>query len=132
MQLRSLYTLPNFQFVIPEPALRGKFDIVRADSQGESIQNALRLEVQSQGESKIVTLLGGKGIVNDPKNINLAGLDFFLQFGSKALELPFSIKLNDFIANILGLFTASEINEVKKIHWKHHKKSKGRCYPRFL
>ena len=98
LQLRSLYTLPNFQFVIPEPALRGKFDIVRADSQGESIQNALRLEVQSQGESKIVTLLGGKGIVNDPKNINLAGLDFFLQFGSKALELPFSIKLNDFIA----------------------------------
>ena len=98
LQLRSLYTLPNFQFVIPEPALRGKFDIVKADSQGESIQNALRLEVRSQGESKVVTLLGGKGVVNDPKNIKLAGLDFFLQFGSKALELPFSIKLNDFIA----------------------------------
>ena len=32
-----------------------------------------------------------------------------------------NLKINDFIANILGLFTASEINEVKKIHWKHHK-----------
>ena len=30
LQFRSLYTLPNFQFVIPEPALRGKFDIVKA------------------------------------------------------------------------------------------------------
>ena len=28
LQFRSLYSLPNFQFVIPEPALRGKFDIV--------------------------------------------------------------------------------------------------------
>ena len=98
LQLRSLYTLSNFQFVIPEPALRGKFDIVKADSQGESVQNALRLEVQSQGESEVVTLLGGKGIVNDPKSISVSGLDFYLQFGSKAIELPFSIKLNDFIA----------------------------------
>ena len=98
LQLRSLYTLSNFQFVIPEPALRGKFDIVKADSQGESVQNALRLEVKSQGESEVVTLLGGKGIVNDPKTISVSGLDFYLQFGSKAIELPFSIKLNDFIA----------------------------------
>ena len=98
LQLRSLYTLSNFQFVIPEPALRGKFDIVKADSQGETVQNALRLEVQSQGESEVVTLLGGKGIVNDPKTISVSGLDFYLQFGSKAIELPFSIKLNDFIA----------------------------------
>ena len=45
LQLRALYTLPNFQFVIPEPALRGVFDIVKADTQGEAVQNALRLEV---------------------------------------------------------------------------------------
>ena len=98
LQLRSLYTLPNFQFVIPEPALRGTFDIVKADTQGESVQNALRLEVFSQGESEVVTLLGGKGITNDPKKVSLAGLDFYLQFGSLAVELPFAIKLNDFIA----------------------------------
>jgi cytochrome c-type biogenesis protein CcsB len=98
LQLRSLYTLPNFQFVIPEPALRGTFDIVKADTQGESVQNALRLEVVSQGERDVVTLLGGKGITNDPKKVSLAGLDFYLQFGSLAVELPFAIKLNDFIA----------------------------------
>ena len=49
LQFRSLYSIPNFQFVIPEPALRGKIDIVKADTQGESIQNALRLELQSNG-----------------------------------------------------------------------------------
>ena len=28
LAFRSLYSIPNFQFVIPEPVLRGKFDIV--------------------------------------------------------------------------------------------------------
>ena len=66
LQFRSLYSIPNFQFVIPEPALRGKLDIVKADTQGESIQNALCLELQSNGESQSITLLGGKGITNNP------------------------------------------------------------------
>ena len=98
LQLRSLYTLPNFQFVIPEPALRGKFDIVKAENQTDAIQNALRLEVSSQGEVELITLLGGKGTSNDPKQITVGGLDFNLKFGSLSKELPFAIKLNDFIA----------------------------------
>ena len=98
LQFRSLYSLPNFQFVIPEPALRGKFDIVKSDIQNEVLQNALTLQVTSKGESEVITLLGGKGITNDPKKISLGGLDFYLKFGSLAFELPFAITLNDFIA----------------------------------
>ena len=98
LQLRSLYTLPNFQFVIPEPALRGKFDIVKSEEPVEAIQNALRLEIGSKGETEIITLLGGKGSTNDLKKVSLGGLDFYLQFGSLPLGLPFAIKLNDFIA----------------------------------
>lgn len=52
LQLRSLYTLPNFQFVIPEPALRGKFDIVKSEEPVEAIQNALRLEIGSKGKRR--------------------------------------------------------------------------------
>ncbi|MGB0316443.1 MAG: cytochrome c biogenesis protein CcsA [Flavobacteriaceae bacterium] len=98
LELRSLYTLPNFQFVIPEPALRGKFDIVKADNQGQAIQNALRLEVSSQGVQEMITLLGGKGVTNDPKQVRVGNLDFYLQFGSLPIELPFALRLNDFIA----------------------------------
>ena len=98
LELRSLYTLPNFQFVIPEPALRGRFDIVKADPQSGVQQNALLLEVSSMGEASKVTLLGGKGFTADPKKISVGGLDFYLQYGSLPLELPFSIRLNDFIA----------------------------------
>jgi len=98
LQFRSLYSIPNFQFVIPEPALRGRLDIVKADTQGESIQNALRLEIQSNGESQSITLLGGKGITNNPKKASVGGLDFYLKFGSLPIKLPFALKLDDFIA----------------------------------
>ena len=98
LQLRSLYSLPNFQFVIPEPVLRGKFDIVEAEQQGNVRQDALRLELTSGNESAVVSLLGGKGYSNDPKKVQLNGLDFYLTYGSLALTLPFEIQLNDFIA----------------------------------
>jgi cytochrome c-type biogenesis protein CcsB len=98
LQLRALYTLPNFQFVIPEPALRGKFDIVKAEENSQSQQNALRLQVKSKEQTQTITLLGGKGVTNDPKKISVANLDFYMQFGSLPIELPFAITLNDFIA----------------------------------
>ena len=98
LQLRSLYSLPNFQFVIPEPVLRGKFDIVQAEEQPNARQDALRLQISAKGQTKTVSLLGGKGYSNDPKKVQLGGFDFYLTYGSLPLELPFRIRLNDFIA----------------------------------
>lgn len=98
LQLRSLYSLPNFQFVIPEPVLRGKFDIVEAEEQPNARQDALRLQISAKGQTKTVSLLGGKGYSNDPKKVQLGGFDFYLTYGSLRLELPFQIGLNDFVA----------------------------------
>ncbi len=98
LELRSLYSIPNFQFVFPEPALRGKFGVVKAEQQQEASQDALQLRVEVEGAEETITLLGGKGTSNDPKKVSLGGLDFYLQFGSLPLELPFAIQLNDFIA----------------------------------
>ena len=89
LQLRSLYSLPNFQFVIPEPVLRGKFDIVQAEEQPNARQDALRLQISAKGQTKTVSLLGGKGYSNDPKKVQLGGFDFYLTYGSLPLELLF-------------------------------------------
>jgi cytochrome c-type biogenesis protein CcsB len=43
-------------------------------------------------------LLGGKGSVNFSEPFSIGGLTFTLGYGSKVYELPFSITLNDFIA----------------------------------
>ena len=99
LQLRSLYSIPNFQFVIPDPPLRSKIDLVPNEEPGqETNQDALKLAVQTNGDYKELTLMGGKGNSFDPKKISVGGLDFYLQYGSLPLQLPFSIRLNDFIA----------------------------------
>ena len=98
LELRSLYQIPGFQFVFPEPALRGVFEIVDAEVTDREVEDALYLKVNYNGKSKEVSLLGGRGYVNNPKKVTIDDLDFYLSYGSDEVQLPFSIKLNDFIA----------------------------------
>ena len=99
LKLRSLYSIPSFQFVIPDPPLRGNLGVIKSTDEQKTKQDALFLSVTSEGETKKINLIGGKGLVNDPVNLKVGGLDFYLSYGSKLIDLPFSIKLNDFIAN---------------------------------
>jgi len=100
LQLRSLYNLGGMQFVIPKPLTKGEFGIVKVpDSEmTEATQDALVVEISSNGESVQQKLLGGKGSANFSDKISVGGLDFTLAYGSKVYELPFSIRLHDFIA----------------------------------
>ena len=98
LELRSLYQIPGFQFVFPEPALRGVFEIVDAEVTDREIEDALYLNLNYNGKNERVALLGGRGYVNSPKSITIDDLDFHLSYGSNEVQLPFSIKLNDFIA----------------------------------
>ena len=98
--LRSLYNTGGMQFVIPDPVVKGNYGVVALPKREvtKQSQDALILDVATNGESREVRILGSKGRTNEPKLIKLGGLDFYLSYGSKRLELPFSIKLNDFIA----------------------------------
>ena len=99
LMLRSLYNVGGMQFVIPEPMARGNYDIIPTEVKAKNQLNAVTLKVTTGGESKNISMLGGKGVVNPPKNLKVGGLDIYLNYGSKEMELPFSIKLNDFIAD---------------------------------
>ncbi|WP_423819447.1 cytochrome c biogenesis protein CcsA [Salinimicrobium sp. TIG7-5_MAKvit] len=96
--LRSLYNMAGMQFVLPDPVVRGKYDVIPTEEKTEGQQDAAVVRVSTAGESQTVKLLGGKGMVTDPIKLNLGGLEFYVRYGSKEYELPFSIKLNDFIA----------------------------------
>lgn len=99
-QLRSLYTVGGMQFVVPEPMVRGSQGIVSIpeDEQTPNMQDALVLKISSNGQSVTKTLLGGKGSGNFTDPLEVEGLKFSARYGSKVYELPFAIKLNDFIA----------------------------------
>lgn len=98
LELRSLYQIPGFQFVFPEPALRGIFDIVNAEETDGLSQDALYVNIDYNGTVKNIALLGGRGFVNNPKKVTIDDLDFYLSYGSDEVQIPFNIKLNDFIA----------------------------------
>ena len=95
LRFRSLYSLAGMQFVFPDPVIQGSYQIVNNE---ESFQDALTLKISTDGESDTIQVLGAKGFTNDPKQISLGGLDFWVQYGSLQHDLPFAIKLNDFIA----------------------------------
>ncbi|UZD38032.1 cytochrome c biogenesis protein CcsA [Capnocytophaga ochracea] len=60
--------------------------------------NTLVLEVVSGNQRKEVTVMGKRGVQHPPTTITLNGLQFHLSYGAREEKLPFSLTLNDFIA----------------------------------
>ncbi len=100
LQLRSLYQMAGMQFVIPDPIVKGSYGVVKVAKEKitDATLDALIVEISSNGESVQKKLLGGKGTSEFSEKLSVGGLEFMLSYGSKVYELPFSIKLNDFIA----------------------------------
>ncbi len=96
--LRSRYVIGNLQMVFPKPVIKGVFDVVPKSKLLKNDEDGLVLKVTTNGETKRVGLLGGQGMNNAFKQVKIGGLDFAFKYGSKVLNLPFSIKLNDFVA----------------------------------
>ncbi|PNQ72817.1 cytochrome C biogenesis protein [Hanstruepera neustonica] len=99
LMLRSRYIIGNMQLVFPKPVIKGTFDIVKKSQLLKGDEDGVVLKVTSNGETKRVRLLGGQGYSKPFEVVTVGGLDIAVKYGSKILELPFSVKLNDFIAD---------------------------------
>ena len=98
LALRSRYIIGNQAIVFPKPVVKGAFDIVKKSTLLKGDEDGIALKITANGSTKTIKLLGGKGSNNPFKDIKVGGLEFNFKYGSKLLELPFDIKLNDFIA----------------------------------
>jgi hypothetical protein len=96
--LRSQYRMGGMAFVVPQPVVKGKYGLVKADKMDGANQDGLILDVSSKGETKTVELLGGKGSAPNPTEVEVGGLKVYISYGSEKIDLPFSITLEDFIA----------------------------------
>ena len=100
LMLRSLYNIGGSQFVFPEPAEKGTITYKsNNDYKDKQTDDALIVKVKSQGLEETLTLVGSKGKQGTPQSVKLGDLEFSLFFGSKVYTLPFSIKVDDFIAD---------------------------------
>jgi cytochrome c-type biogenesis protein CcsB len=97
--LRSLYQVANMSFVIPGEVTKGTYGIIKAPKDEPTNLDALILEVSTNGETKTAEVLGGKGQLRNPMKLEIGGLQVYFTYGAKEYKLPFSITLNDFIAD---------------------------------
>ncbi|WP_353778744.1 cytochrome c biogenesis protein CcsA [Winogradskyella sp. 3972H.M.0a.05] len=98
LMLRSRYIIGNMQIVFPKPVVTGTFDIVKKARILKGDAQGMVLKVSANGETKHVNVLGGPFQSNPYEEVKVGGLDIALQYGAKVLQLPFDVKLNDFIA----------------------------------
>jgi cytochrome c-type biogenesis protein CcsB len=99
LMMRSLYNVGGAQFVFPEPAKKGIIGYESSNNyRAKNEDDAVVLTIKSEGQEREVTLVGSKGKMGDPKTIKIGNLEYIMSYGSKAYELPFKIKLNDFVA----------------------------------
>ncbi len=93
--LRALYRFETNQFVVPEPPVRGKMNMVSGDKD-EHPRDLLEVEVVTKNTRQNVSLMGAALQIERPVIMEQDGLSFRLSYGSKQFQVPFSIKLRDF------------------------------------
>lgn len=99
LMMRSLYNMSGAQFVFPELAVKGvKAYESNNDYKDKNSDDVLIVKLLAEGQEKEVTLVGSKGKMGEPQSFKVGNLDYTFFFGSKIYTLPFSIKVNDFIA----------------------------------
>ena len=99
LNLRSRYIIGNQVLVFPKNVVKGVFDIVQKPEILKSDEDGIALKISSNSDEKIVKVLGGKGINSPFEEFVVDGLNFNIRYGAKVYDLPFSVKLNDFIAD---------------------------------
>jgi hypothetical protein len=99
LKLRSRYQVANMAIVFPKPVMQGEFGVVKKSEMLQSREDGVIVDVTANGETKTVNLLGGQYVNGRFEQVKVGGLDIAVKYGSIVKDLPFSIKLNDFVAD---------------------------------
>jgi len=100
LKLRSLYTILNAQFVIPNPSFNGEVVYSQGNKHNpeqKELPGAIRAEVIVGDKRDTVTIVGGQGQQNYTADVTIDGMNISLGYGSRVIKTPFSIRLDDFI-----------------------------------
>lgn len=103
LERRNLYSFGNFRFVVRKALLNAREKVVPLPRtkdvfKAQNILSALYLNLYLNGIKKEVILLGrGGGSAGIPTNVKINKYNVKLVWGAKIIDLPFIIKLKDFI-----------------------------------
>jgi cytochrome c-type biogenesis protein CcsB len=96
--LLTLYSFNGMNIVAKNFNAKARIDIQSSnDASKNNLPNALQLRIKTNDQIKIVNLFTYPNSLNKPLNISLNNLDIQVNYGSKNIEIPFSLTLIQFI-----------------------------------
>ncbi len=99
LDLRQLYTFNGSMLVVSKFFNEGKIVPSPLTNQEEMTYDALVMELSSGQQTKDFILWGKGGMEGLPAEVTLKDIMFTIHYGSVYKELPFKLKLNDFIVD---------------------------------
>ena len=98
LALRSMYSNGVQSFVFGDFNPSAKVEIVSSSRKMTSnSMGGLRMQVSADGKSQEFFIAGSKGVEGRPAILTLGDMSLAVSYGSKEVQLPFAIKLHDFI-----------------------------------
>jgi cytochrome c-type biogenesis protein CcsB len=95
LSLLAVHSLAGLKFVIPKGPLKGSYKTIAGDKDQNSLAQ-LEFDVTVENESKHIALKGSQLSIQQPTTFSVGDLNFRMSYGAMNLQLPFSLKLNDF------------------------------------
>ncbi|MBK9567835.1 MAG: cytochrome c biogenesis protein CcsA [Saprospiraceae bacterium] len=98
LKLKSMYVLGGSGFVIGDFKPSASMSIVAGDQKMKNESPAgLSVTVTVNGQTQENFVVGQKGVLGQPKIFDFNPTQMAISYGSKIIEVPFSIQLRDFI-----------------------------------
>ncbi len=99
LALKSLYTINEMQFVVPEELKKGTLTIESNNAPGNITDDALQLKIKIATHEKVITVFGNKQKIGIPITELVGGYKFTISYGGIPHNLPFNIELQKFTAD---------------------------------
>ncbi|WP_167608938.1 cytochrome c biogenesis protein CcsA [Maribellus sediminis] len=95
---QKAYTYKNLTFAVKQFLQKASTQLVYQQPQqrGMPTVDAFKARISAGGSAKELVVYGQKGEVGEFYNTNVDGLQVAVSYGSRIIQLPFSIYLNDF------------------------------------
>lgn len=95
LQLMKLYNIDGVQLVIRSFMESAKRQLVSGEGGSGGI-SAIVMDLSYKGQKEQVNIIGGANMLGQATDVFLQGAEFKIAYGSKMIDLPFSIMLRDF------------------------------------
>lgn len=94
---QNAYTVGNTSFAIKQYLSKGITQLVYMPAENnQTFNDAIQAAITVGNTSKTISVFGSKGELGTASTTNIEGIEIAITYGSKMIEIPFSIHLTDF------------------------------------